>query len=163
MKKLSFVFIIIMSLFIITGCESKEEVDVSNMTHQLCERAGSIDNGEVELKYDIYFTGDKLNMIKSFEKVISDDSSILDTYEESYKKIHSAYVGLSYYDTDVVRDDNSVTSTMNINYDKVDIDKLIEIEGEEDNIFEDGEAKVKKWKALAKKFGTKCTDVTEES
>ena len=40
--------------------------------------------------------------------------------------------------------------------DKVDIDKLIEIEGEEDNIFENKIPKVSKWLDLSKKFGTTC-------
>ena len=45
---------------------------------------------------------------------------------------------------------------MVINYDKVDIARLLEIEGSEDNIIEDGVAKVDKWLTLAKRFGTKC-------
>ena len=52
---------------------------------------------------------------------------------------------------------------MIINYDKVDINKIISIEGDKDNIFEDGQAKVKKWKKLAKKVGTECVDYKEES
>ena len=36
------------------------------------------------------------------------------------------------------------------------IDKLIEIEGEEDNVFENKIPKVSKWLDLSKKFGTTC-------
>ena len=50
-----------------------------------------------------------------------------------------------------------------INYDKVDVRKILSIEGEKDNIFENNKAKVEKWKSLAKKFGTKCEEVEEES
>ena len=38
------------------------------------------------------------------------------------------------------------------------MEKLLEIEGEEDNIIENGKAKVEKWLTLAKKFGTECED-----
>ena len=44
----------------------------------------------------------------------------------------------------------------------LDIDTLLAIEGEEDNIIEDGKAKVDKWLTLAKKFGTKCTVVEDD-
>ena len=111
----------------------------------------------------MYYTGEILNILKSEEKVISSDQDVLTTYENAYKKIHTNYAGLDYYDTEVVRGDTTVTSTITINYDKIDIDKLLAIEGEEDNIIENGEAKVDKWLTLAKKFGTKCEDVTEEN
>ena len=62
----------------------------------------------------------------------------------------------------VIRDDNSVTSNITINYDKIDIDQLLNIEGSKDNIVEDGKAKVDKWMSLAKKFGTKCKTIEEE-
>ena len=94
-------------------------------------------------------------------KVTLDDSSMLDTYEEAYKKVHSYYEGLDYYDTSVVRNNNTVTSTININYDEIDIDKLISIEGEEDNIFTNKVPSVSKWLALGKKFGIKCELVEE--
>ena len=68
---------------------------------------------------------------------------------------------MDYYDTKVTRGDTSVTRNAIINYDKIDIEKLLEIEGEEDNIIENGEAKVDKWLSLAKKFGTKCELVEE--
>ena len=62
-------------------------------------------------------------------------------------------------DTEVIRGDTSVTRKTTINYDKINIKDLLDIEGEEDNIIENGEAKVEKWISLAKKFGTKCEEV----
>ena len=44
---------------------------------------------------------------------------------------------------------------------EIDIDKLIDIEGEKDNIFENKVAKVDKWLELAKRLGTKCELVEE--
>ena len=56
------------------------------------------------------------------------------------------------------RGDTTVISDITINYEKIDVEKLLEIEGEEDNIIENGKAKVEKWLTLAKKFGTECED-----
>ena len=171
MKKIS-VIILFIGLFIITGCnDSKNEtekvevngkvVDTSKMEHKHCTRKGKIDNGDVSLNYDIYYTNDILNIIKSEEKIVSPSDGVLDIYEEAYKKIHQNYEGLEYYDTKVVRGDTSVTSTITIDYDKIDIDRLISIEGEEDNVFENKVPKVEKWIKLAEKFGTKCEIVED--
>ena len=161
--------LLLVLLLLVTGCVEKEivetngeKVNVGKMQHKHCTRLGNADGAEVNLNYDLYYTDDILNILKSEEQVVSESSDILTTYEDAYKQIHSNYQGLDYYDANVVRENNSVTSTITINYDKVDINRLIAIEGEEDNIFEDGKAKVDKWLELAKRLGAKCTDVTEE-
>lgn len=169
MKKSSLLVLILVCLLVITGCEKQEtvttggeEVNVTKMEHKHCTRAGSVTDGEVSMNYDIYYTGDILNILKAEEKVTSSKADILTTYEDAYKKIHSNYEGLKYYDTNVVRGEDSVTSTITVNYDKLDISALLDIEGEEDNIIENGQAKVDKWLEFAKKFGTKCTVVDDE-
>ena len=163
---------IFICLLLITGCEStnkksvnipdNESVDATKMKHKHCTRKGSIgDKGEVQLEYDLYYTGELLNIIKSVEKVISTDNDTLNTYEDAYRKIHASYEGLEYYETNLERTDDSVTSYMLINYDKIDIQRLVEIEGEEDNIIENGKAKVQKWLDLTKKLGMECEEVEE--
>ena len=59
----------------------------------------------------------------------------------------------------VIKDDNSVTRDTTIDYEHVDIDKLLHIEGNEDNIIdENGKASLDMWLALAKRFGTVCNE-----
>ena len=165
MKKYAILFLLGITLFTVAGCEDQKETVISNgekvntakMEHKHCERIGNLDNGEVSLQYEIYYTGEVLNLIQSEEKVISSDEEILDKYEKAYKDIHAHYEGLEYYDTEVIRGDTTVTSTIIINYDKINIPALLSIEGEKDNIVEDGIPKVDKWLELAKKFGTQCT------
>lgn len=167
MKKIS-IILLLLSFLIITGCDKEKEVkvngekvDTSKMEHKHCIRQGTMTGGEVSLNYDIYYTGDRLEVLKAEEKVTSDSEEILNTYEDAYRKIHSNYKDVEYYDTNVERTNDSVTSHITINYAKVDADKLIAIEGEKDNVFENKKAKVSKWIALAKKFGTKCVLVEE--
>ena len=170
MKKINILVLLITIILLVTGCENNtsnkvisngQKVNTSKMQHKHCTREGSVTNGEVNLNYDIYYTGDILNILKSEETVISNLSSVLDTYENAYKNIHKNYEGLKYYDTSVERTDDRVTSTITINYDQIDIGRLIDIEGEEDNIFENKIPKVEKWITLAKKFGAKCELVEE--
>ena len=154
-------------VLLVSGCGSNEKVEVSGekintnkMAHQHCIRNGNAGSDmTVDLQYDIYYTGDRLNLLQSMEKVASANDEMLDKYEKAYKDIHAHYEGLEYYDTNVERTDTTVTSTITINYDKINIDDLIAIEGEEDNIFENKVPKVEKWLALAKKLGATCEEV----
>lgn len=166
--------LLVLSLFcllLITGCGSKnkvisngKKVNTSKMQVMHCKREATASNGiDVELKYDLYYNGENLNILHSMEKVTSSKSENLDTYEDAYKKIHENYKGLEYYDAKVERSKDSVTSDITINYEKIDIEKLLEIEGEEDNIIKNGKAKVDEWITLAKKFGTKCEEEKEEA
>ena len=170
-KKNKLIIIILLTVVLLSGCGTKKELEtpegnkiiISNETlHKHCTRKGSIgDKGEVKLNYDLYYTGEILNNLKSVEEVISTDKETLDKYEEAYRKIHANYEGVEHFDSSVERTDTTVTSTMVINYDRIDINRMLEIEGEENNIIENGQAKVQKWLDLAKKFGTECEDVED--
>lgn len=171
MNKKIFILILVCTIFL-TACSSKKDetkvesngevINISSMKHKKCSRTGNAGSGiDVSLNYDLYYTGDILNILHSEEKVVATNESDLDTYEEAYKKIYKNYEGLKYYDAKVERGDTSVTSDLTINYDKIDIDALLSIEGEDYNIIENGKAKVDKWITLAKKFGTKCEDVDD--
>ncbi len=157
MLKKGLLIILFLSLFLVAGCENQTEDGTSSvMVHEHCTRAGSVDNGTVGLDYDLYYTGEVLNMLVGVEKVSSSSSEVLDTYEAAYKEIHTHYKGLDYYTANVVRDETYVMNSIIINYDKIDINQLLSIEGEEDNIVENGVAKVAKWKSFAEQFGTSC-------
>lgn len=122
-----------------------------------CSRAGSIDGGTTNMNYEVYYEGEYLTILHSVEQIISDDSSILDIYEEAYNNINKQYKGLEYYDTEVVRDNNSVTRDTTINYAKIDIEALLDIEGSEDNVIDsDGKVKLQTWLDFTKPFGVKC-------
>ena len=169
MKELKLLGIILLSACLLVGCEKKRTIEVNGetintkeMIHEYCERMGTLEGGTADLHYDIYYTGDRLNVLRSEETVRSTSSSVLDEYENSYKTLHNYYKDLKYYDTSIIRDDEHVSSIIIINYDKIDMDELISIEGLEDNIIEDGVPKVQKWKDLAKKIGATCERVEEE-
>lgn len=175
MKKSKILILIGIMILLLTGCDSTnsskdkvvsngENVNTSNMGHKHCTREATAGSGiDVNLNYDLYYTGENINILHSEEKVMSADSNSLDTYENAYKKIHNNYEGLEYYDAVVERGDTTVTSSITINYDKININQLLAIEGEEDNIIVNGKAKLNKWIELAEKFGTKCEEVSEDA
>ena len=169
MKRKKWFIILILSIIIVTGCEKEEQkvvvnqrkIDVSKLVHEHCTRSGVVEDGEANLEYDIYYTGEVLNLLVSKEAVTSTNSEIVSKYENAYQSIHNHYKGIDHYETSIEKKENTVTSIIKIDYDKIDIDKLIELEGEEDNIFENKVPKVSKWKDLAKKMGAKCSTVAE--
>ena len=165
------IFILLILTILVTGCEDKkdnniisngEKVSTSEMKHLHCTRKATASSDmKVSLNYDIYYKGENISILHAEDKVTSNNKENLDSYENSYNTIKSNYEGLNYYDQTVTRDENSVTNDITINYDKIDTDKLLEIEGEEDNIIVDKKAKLNKWLTLAKKVGTTCKEVEE--
>ena len=97
--------------------------------------------------------------MKTKEVVKSKDKTILTEYKNAYEKVYSAYKNIKYYENSIEEANNRVTSTTYINYGKVDMDKIIEIEGTENNVkISDGKIKIDDWKSFAKKYGTMCSD-----
>ena len=182
MEKLSkILFISIFSVMLFTGCSNNEQsveenivketvkesdgsiksvADLSSRKGELsCSRKATASEGiSPAFNYYIKYKDDNILELHAIEMVISSNQESLDIYEEAYEDINKNYYGLKYYDTEVIRKDNSVTRDTIINYDKIDIDALLDIEGEEDNVIVDGKAKLDVWLDFAGKFGTTCVE-----
>lgn len=169
MKK-SKLLIIALSIFILTGCSSKEKESSSEITTYntngfskiTCVRNAVVEDNdtEVSINYEIYYDEDEyIQILNSKEEITSTNKELLDQYETAYKNIYKAYEEIKYYENEIVREDNKLTSTTSINYGKVDMEKIMEIEGEEDNVtVENGKIKLSDWKSFAKKYGTTCSN-----
>lgn len=160
MKKIS--ILIFICFIFLTGCSNSEldsDYNTEGLSHITCKRdaVSEEENTKVNISYDIYYKGEYLEILKSKEEIISSSEEILNSYEDAYKKVFSVYDNLKYYSNEIKRDSESVISTTYINYSKIDIDKLMEIEGTSDNVkVVDGKIKVSDWKEFAKKYGTVC-------
>lgn len=159
-------------LFLCCACSSVDErseiiassidssnYDTTDFDYITCSRDTETQQGEeMTIKYEVYYDKSKnLQVLKSYEKVESSDDSILSQYKKAYQTIYSSYENLDYYDNEITTTTNSVTSITYINYGKIDIDQLMEIEGSEDNVtVTDGKIKLADWKSFAKKYGTVC-------
>ena len=158
MKKFSISLFLIMILVLCSSC-GKEKIikeESENVLH--CTRnITAQDNITTDIKYSIYYDGDYVTKTVSIEKVTSKDKEVLKTYKEAYEKVFSNYKGIDYYDNKVEQYGNTVSSTTIVNYQKVDTNKIIEIEGKDDNIFEDdGRVKKDTLVGFYKKYGVTC-------
>ena len=185
MKKIvkSSLILLVLCLFLV-GCQKKDkDVDVVNVSNTKgkvaekgnqnvnvkgsgtlkCKREGNaIDNLETDLSYTVTYQDGVMISIHSIEKVSGDSESALKQYYDAYNKIKENYKDIKYYDMTVTKDKNSVTNDTTINYDKVDVSKIIKIEGREGNIFdEDNKPILKKWITMGKKVGLTCEGVIE--
>lgn len=139
---------------------SNNHLDTSGSGSLKCTRVASASSGvDVSLNYELQYENGIVLLLHSVEKITSSSSKNLDEYETAYKKIAQNYDGLEYYDTNVTRTENTVVNDTTINYEKLDMDSLLAIEGEEDNVVEDGKVKLATWLAFAEKFGTVCEEV----
>lgn len=148
--------IVLVMVLLLAGCGSNSSVSSDGV--KKCTRTGTVTNGSTEMNYEVYYKGEYVVLLHSTEKIISDSSSVLDTYEEAYKNIFKQYEGLEYYDNKITRSSNSVTNEITINYEKIDMGKLLDIEGEEDNVIENGKVKLDTWLSFAKKYGVTYED-----
>ena len=127
------------------------EEEVKDMEKMTCTRQGNgEDDSKVKLNYTLYYKGEYLQILHSIEQVISKDQDILDEYQLAYINIYKNYENLEYYETSVVREEDSITN------DTVKSPQSIENKGKEDNIIKDGKVKLDDWLEFAEKFGTTC-------
>lgn len=179
LKKISLVVILFSIIFLVTGCDSKESEQETSVNGTTTTKVTIVDedfneNGsgtlncvqeavagegiDVDLRYTVKYSRGNILVLRSISRVTSSDAETVTLYEDAYKNIAKNYSSLKYYDTSVIRDSNSVTYDATINYDKIDIDKLLDIEGEEDNIIKNGKAKLSLWLELAEQVGTTCEE-----
>lgn len=134
--------------------------DTKGFNYITCKRDTSTeDDSKVDIQYEIYYNEKKdIEVLKSREEVTSSDQKILEKYKNAYESIYSVYDDLEYYDHEIIEEEGKVISITYINYGKVSMDRLMKIEGYEDNVkVTDGKIKLDDWKSFAKKYGTQCS------
>ena len=137
-------------LVLITGC-SKESGNL--MT---CTRSMNQNNIKTNLKYSVSYDGDYVTRVKSVETIETDSEDILNSYKSHIESLCSPYKDVDYYKYDVEVNDNKLTSTVDINYEKVDTDKLLEIDSANGQLIKDGKIKVSDIKSVYESLGAIC-------
>lgn len=157
-KKLGInLFLFLIVGLLLTACTDSEEKDYKLIKCKRDAVSSSGDNVDLDLSYKIYYKGKYVKKVIATDKITSTDNSILDQYTSSYKKIYSAYDGLDHFSNDIKVSGNTMTSVTTIDYAHIDTDKLLEIEGKENNVInEEGKVPLKDFIAFYEKYGAKC-------
>lgn len=150
MKK---VFIVLgVLLLLVTGCGKEAEEKM------VCTRTTNMNNVEMNLRYEVYYEGNNVNKVQSTEKVISDDAETLQTYQNQVKNIYSSFDNVDHYNYDVSVEGDTLTSTTDIDYTKIDMDQLLEIDSSIEQLLNDsGKIDLDKITQVYEQTGATCS------
>ena len=85
----------------------------------LCTYKSRNDAMNVEMSYLITFKDKMVTNLKAKEVIESDDSKMLEEYEETLNMIYSIYNNLKHYDVEVLIKDKMLITNAVINYKKI--------------------------------------------
>ncbi len=146
MKKV--ILLVCFSVFLTAGCGAEK-----TMT---CSRTMNQSGMQVDLKYEVNYSNDTVKRVKSTEKVTSDSKELLDNYKTTIEATYEPYKDLESYDYNVSIDGNTLTSTADINYEKVDTKKMIEIDSANSQLIKNGKVSVNDLKSAYESLGATC-------
>lgn len=149
MKKFSVLVCICLFIFV-SGCVSSE---VNTM---VCIKTAKQNNLEIDLRYEVEYQRDVVEKVKSQEKIKSSIPSVLESYKDSVTSTYAPYKDIEYYNTDLVIDGDTLTSTVIIDYSKIDTKKLIEIDSSIGQILKDGKISISDMQSLYESIGATC-------
>ena len=155
-KRYLFLAIVMVGVFLITGCSSKSKDIVNNGNVMTCTRSVNKNGMKTSLNYKVYYEGDDVTRIKSEESIQMENNQSLKGYKEQIEKVYEPYKNAKFYNYNIAIRGNKLISKVDINYSKIDTNKLIEIDKANSQIITDGKIKVSSVKSLYEKLGATC-------
>ncbi|MBE6140718.1 MAG: DUF1307 domain-containing protein [Firmicutes bacterium] len=147
-KLLGFTFICSIVL-ILSGCSNK----IETMT---CSRTMNQGNMKLNLNYTVDYKGDYVVKVKSEETIESENVTELEAYKTQIENIYKPYKDIEHYEYSVVIEDSKLISTVNIDYEKIDTTKMIDIDSANGQFIKDGRIKVEDIKTMYENAGAIC-------
>lgn len=121
-----------------------------------CTRTMNQNGMKADLRYEVDYKGSTVSKVKSTEKISIDDTELLDTYKKTVEETYEPYKDLEHYNYNVEINDNTLTSTVEIDYDQIDTDKMIEIDSANAQLIQDGKIKIDDLKSAYEAAGITC-------
>ena len=118
-------------LILVTGCGTKQEKKM------ICTRTSNMNGVKIDLRYEVTYQGNNVNKVESTEKVESDSKETLNTYKEAVENLYSNFDNIENYKYNVIIEGYTLTSTVNIDYTKIDINELLEIDSSVQQLLND--------------------------
>lgn len=126
-------YIIICCLMIIlTGCVQEP---ITKKTE--CTIDNEVDGIKVDGTYELTYTEGYIDTVKFIEKYTVSDEYLIESVENTFDNLYKNLGELKYYDYERITEGLTVTSTVNIDYNRINIDKLIELNKDLKNIIKD--------------------------
>lgn len=124
-----------------------------------CTRTMNQNGLQADLRYEVDYKGDTVIKVKSTEKMTiegDDAADTLDTYKTTVENTYAPYKDVEHYNYNVTVDGNTLTSTVEIDYSKIDTNKMIEIDSANSQLIKDGKIKIDDLKSAYESAGITC-------
>lgn len=141
----------VVMILLVTGCGNDK-----NMLSMTCTRTMDQNGIKTSLKYNVKYKDEYVSRIKMIETIETTNTDILNSYKEQIESLYAPYKEVEYYEYNVNINDNKLTSTTDINYEKVDTDKLLEIDTSNGQIIKDGKILIDDVRDLYESLGATC-------
>lgn len=139
-----------MMALIFTGCNGEKKMT--------CRRTMVSGNDVVTATYNVWYQGEIVSKIKSIESLTSSNESTLEDYREKMSTLYSPYSGIDYYNYNINQKGNQVSVTLDVNYEKVDVEKLISIDPNNESFFHEGKVYLSTLLDLYENVGVICDE-----
>ena len=149
-KKITLLILLISVIGLTTGCAPETGTMTCTMTTY------PIDGITIRSIYKATYKNNIVTKLKTVEKIISEYKDNLKTYQEKIEELYSGYQGIKYYNNAIKIKEDTLTSTTTIQYDKVDTEKLIEVDSGNASLIKNGKVPIDDLEKLYKQNGCNC-------
>ncbi len=114
--------------------------------------------GDITLKteHSLKLNDKYVSILISKETIISNDKDFLYTYRDTLEEKYKSYKKLKYYDNDIEVFKNKLVVTTKIDYQKINIEELVNINKDNEKIFTNGKVYYKTLKKEYEDLGAVC-------
>ncbi len=126
-------------LVLATGCgqQTNYNYTTNKEDQMICTRTANANGLEMDFHYEVYYQGNDVNKVQTTEKITSDSNELLQTYQQQIKSLYSNFDNIEHYNYDVKIEGNTLISTTDINYQKMNIDELVNVDSSIEQLLND--------------------------
>ena len=142
--------VMIITIFCCTACNPETGTMTCTMSSY------PTDGITLRSTYTAEYKNNIVRTLETTEQVTAEDKDNLEVYEERIQELYQGYQGIDYYQNKTEIKGNTLTSTTNINYEKVDTDKLIEVDSDNGGIIKNGKVNIDDLREMYEQNGCNC-------
>ncbi|MCI8778686.1 MAG: YehR family protein [Bacilli bacterium] len=121
-----------------------------------CHLSKNQSGAEFDLSYFADYKESYVTNIRSNEKIVSNDISILETYKSQVERNYAPFDNVEYYNYNVKIEGDTLISTTDIDYSKIDIGKVLEIDPSSSSLIKNGKININTLKKAYESIGATC-------
>lgn len=149
-NKIAISIVMIIMIFCCTACNPETGTMTCTMSSY------PTDGITLRSTYTAEYENNIVKKLETIEQVTAEDKDNLEVYEERIQELYQGYQGIDYYQNKTEIKGNTLTSTTNINYEKVDTDKLIEVDSDNGGIIKNGKVNIDDLREMYEQNGCNC-------